>query len=616
MTMSMSAARRKAASTASAFGRKRHYHATSIIGSSSSSDSDSDPNNPLTNGGTVEAVFIFHRHGDRAPNRYLGDPKYLQHESEHWYGRIPQPPGAVGSVHDELSRYFPPDIHASQNEGRYMDISREPFGFLTYRGTNQMREVGGGFRRRYERFGHRVGGGGDGDEATTISSNAGNEKNGDSKKNGYSLLEHWNVQAYSTNYLRTVMSVQCFLDGLIGKSCPARKSTMQQNRIYAGGGLKRYYKDMEKFERLANMGVSTWTTEDDMKNVEDGAVKVQVRDKEIDTLNAFDRHPQMMNGLVKDVIATEHFQRIDGAAKPLAETLSSYLPGLLGAPQAFGGTPSGVNWVHANDHFVCRNAHSVPLLAFSDYEGASRKEYKEAEEALESLAVPVCSHLSWRFREWYRCPRLLSAVAVPPFREMMDIMTKAATGLGTSDRRPFVLYSCHDVTLLALLYAIGADFLVSGEDCGGVGMQEEGEVYSDMNRKGTVREGTQQTSWRWWPAYSSTIAFELVRLDDSHSAGLDDNYVIRVILNGDSVGLIPRMSIEDEGLLKEQTLCSRQVFGRTSNDGESPKMMSLSDFDQVIRVLEEAGGHGSDLFSMEEDTPEMRAMDKIGVDGG
>ena len=78
---------------------------------------------------------------------------------------------------------------------------------------------------------------------------------------------------------------------------------MQQNRIYAGGGLKRYYKDMEKFERLANMGVSTWTTEDDMKNVEDGAVKVQVRDKEIDTLNAFDRHPQMMNGLVKDVIA-------------------------------------------------------------------------------------------------------------------------------------------------------------------------------------------------------------------------------------------------------------------------------------------------------------------------
>ena len=275
-----------------------------------------------------------------------------------------------------------------------------------------------------------------------------------------------------------------------------------------------------------------------------------------------------------------------------------------------------MNWVHANDHFVCRNAHSVPLLAFSDYEGASRKEYKEAEEALESLAVPVCSHLSWRFREWYRCPRLLSAVAVPPFREMMDIMTKAATGLGTSDRRPFVLYSCHDVTLLALLYAIGADFLVSGEDCGGVGMQEEGEVYSDMNRKGTVREGTQQTSWRWWPAYSSTIAFELVRLDDSHSAGLDDNYVIRVILNGDSVGLIPRMSIEDEGLLKEQTLCSRQVFGRTSNDGESPKMMSLSDFDQVIRVLEEAGGHGSDLFSIEEDTPELRAMDKIGVDGG
>jgi len=60
--------------------------------------------------------------------------------------------------------------------------------------------------------------------------------------------------------------------------------------------------------------------------------------------------------------------RIDGSAKPLADELRSCLPGLRGAPQSFGiGTPSGVNWIHANDHFVCRKAHSIPLAAdFND----------------------------------------------------------------------------------------------------------------------------------------------------------------------------------------------------------------------------------------------------------
>eukprot|EP00580_Thalassiosira_gravida_P016641 CAMPEP_0201664452 /NCGR_PEP_ID=MMETSP0494-20130426/5909_1 /ASSEMBLY_ACC=CAM_ASM_000839 /TAXON_ID=420259 /ORGANISM="Thalassiosira gravida, Strain GMp14c1" /LENGTH=702 /DNA_ID=CAMNT_0048143223 /DNA_START=109 /DNA_END=2217 /DNA_ORIENTATION=+ len=609
---------------------------------------------PLTNGGTVEGVWIFHRHGDRAPNRYLGDPSHLHHESEHWYGRIPKPPpppssgsGSSGSsscgddddesstsseVYDNLNKYFPPEIHASQNGGRYLDVGREPFGFLTYRGMDQMRSVGGRFRRRYERFGHRAdtrsAGDGNGD------GNGGGDGDGVPTKRRYSFLDHWNVQAYSTNYLRTVTSVQCFLDGLIGKS----PNTVEAKNIYAGGGLKRYFKDMGKYEQLA-MDVSTWTTAEDMKQNHDSdasgirTVKIQVRDKEIDTLNAFDRYPKMMNGLVKDVIATEQFQRIDAAAKPLAETLSAYLPGLSGAPQAFGGTPSGVNWVHANDHFVCRRAHAVPLLAFSDYEGKHSRE-----ESMADMANPVCSHLAWRFREWYRSPRLLAAVAVPPFREMLDRMVEAATiGGGGGDcgkvvedgnRKPFVLYSCHDVTLIALLYAIGADFLVSGEDDGGAGMQEA-DAYSGMDSSGHVSSrnrnddvGTTTTtttttrqpkSWRWWPAYSSTIAFELVRLED------EEQHVIRVILNGDVVRTIPRMSVEDEGLLKEQSLSSRQIFGemRDDDDGQSHNMMKLSDFEQLINVLEEVGGAGQDggLFPTTEEN-ELGEMDKIGVDGG
>ena len=324
--------------------------------------------------------------------------------------------------------------------------------------------------------------------------------------------------------------------------------------------------------------------------------------------------------------------RIDGAAKPLADELSTYLPGLRGAPQAFGGTPSGINWIHANDHFVCRRAHSIPLAAdFSDVDhvessdGDDSERKEDVEAALASLAIPVCSHLAWRFREWYRSPKLLSAVACPPFREILNDMDEAINKAGPQDRRPFVLYSCHDVTLLALLYAIGASFLVSGEDCGGNNMIEEGAegdggTHLGMNA-GSVRRGAQQTSWRWWPAYSSTIAFELVQLDtDKATTGMNGDhrqqYAIRVILNGCTVKLIPRMSIEDEGLLKNQPMSSRQVFGDTTIDGKS-QMMSLSDFEQVIRVLEEAGGRIMDRctsFTAEEDS--TGSVGKIGVDGG
>lgn len=213
-----------------------------------------------------------------------------------------------------------------------------------------MRDVGRRFRSRYEKYGHRVNG--------ILHDNG---TSNDDKS--YAFLDHWDVQAYSTNYLRTVMSAQCFLDGLVG----TKLNNIQQNSnmnvqantdrvVYAGGGLSNYYKEAGFHEQIELLNKSTLTTEEDMRH-SSSKVLVQVRDKQIDTLNAFDRRPQMMNDLVKDVIATEHFQNIDSAALPLAEELCGFLPGLINAPQAFGGTPSGINWVHANDHFVCRRAH-------------------------------------------------------------------------------------------------------------------------------------------------------------------------------------------------------------------------------------------------------------------
>jgi len=550
----------------------------------STSTTSSVDSSYLQNEGTIEGVWIFHRHGDRAPNRYLGSPTYLAAESAHWYSRIPPVERGDCHHHDHyaaLSQHFPPNIHKSQNDGEYTDINREPFGFLTYNGMDQMRSVGKRFRQRYDRYGHH-----------------------NSKINGEkrSFLEDWDIQAYSTNYLRTVTSVQCFLDGLIGYHNSVGENRQKQ-LLHAGGGLRRYYKDAGKHE---HMDPSTLTSSEDLLSDDQSSVQVQVRDKKIDTLNAFDKRPKMMNDLVKNVISMEGFQRVDSDAKGLADELSEFLPGLSGAPQAFGGTPSGINWIHANDHFVCRRAHGIPLSAFSDYEGTSDED--EVERLLESWATPVCSHLSWRFREWYACPKLVAAIAAPPFQEMLDQMIDV-TSMGADERRPFVVYSAHDVTLLALLYAIGADFLVSGEDCGGRDMVEgTGGTHSHMV-EGSISNSTQHSmsSWRWWPDYSSAIAFELVRLNKGHEYG-DTTHIIRVILNGRTLCLLPRLSTDDEGILKDQPPCSRQRFGAVS-EGQS-QMLSLSDFAQIISVLEQ-----SSYASTNEDGGEYSGT-KVGVEGG
>ena len=314
-----------------------------------------------------------------------------------------------------------------------------------------------------------------------------------------------------------------------------------------------------------------------------------------------------MNSLVKNVISMDRFQRVDSNAKGLADQLSEFLPGLRGAPQAFGGTPSGINWIHANDHFVCRRAHGIPLSAFSDFEGTSDE--AEVEVLLESLATPVCSHLSWRFREWYSCPKLVAAVAAPPFQEMLGQMIDV-TSMSAGERRPFVVYSAHDVTLLALLYAIGADFLVSGEDCGGKDMVEGvGGTHSNMVQGSVLTSKlNSMSSWRWWPDYSSAIAFELVRLNSGHEYG-DTTHIIRVILNGRTLSLLPRLSSDDEGILKDQTPCARQRFG-TIMEGSQSQMLSLSDFAQIVSVLEQSS------YASNDEDDGMHHVTKIGVEGG
>lgn len=146
---------------------------------------------------------------------------------------------------------------------------------------------------------------------------------------------------------------------------------------------------------------------------------------------------------------------------------------------------------------------------------------------MRAMAHPTMAHLSWRFSQWYKSPPLLSAIAAPPLREVL-IQLCATPSLTPEDKRPFTVYSCHDVTILSLLYGIGADIISKYKS-------------------------------RFWPAYSTTLVFELVRTAEGR-------HVIRIFLNGKSVTVLkPEKNTKEAG---------------------RRRLMTVQDFSELVQNLE------------------------------
>lgn len=420
--------------------------------------------------------------------------------------RLPFPDSAA--AFESFSRCFPPDIHPGTNHGTFLDTHRNPFGFLTKSGLLQLSENGRRFFNRYNHHGHHL-----------------PERKRWRHEYAEDFLSVWDVKVYSTNYLRTIMSVQSFLDGLLGTHC------------YSAIAERSHDPTINKELRVPHHG---WQRPD---YGEAELTRICVRDVRHDPLNAFDRNPDLMAELVGDVMTSEAFRAKDGTAIPLATRLASVLPGLIRPRRAdlSARSPSGINWVEAADHFVCRKAHGVGYAKFTDYDDDDR-----VEQTLSAMSHQTLAHLAWRFRQWYMNKRLLAAVAAPPLREITEQMERTPM-LGVNDKRPFVIYSCHDVTILGLLYGIGADFLAD-------------ELSNE---------------WRFWPQYGSTLAFELVRIVDGVGTSDTDSHVVRILLNG-----VPVRSVEfdPERRLKIPV-------------GHGPEeMMWIHDFADMVTQLEEEGG--------------------------
>lgn len=459
------------------------------------------------NGGIVEGVWVFTRHGDRTPSRPLSAPHRKDEEAAFWRTTLPSPdPVAAFKI---LSEHFPPDIHPS-NLGEFLDVHRRPFGFLTKLGVEQLHANGEKFSDRYDKLGYHC--------PTTGKTET--------------FLDTWNVEAYSTNYLRTVLSAQCFLDGLLGINSYAPADSHPE----LDDDVSRLVPDH-----------NTVGSQD----MNDAHVTVRVRDRNQDNLNAFDRNPQLIKNLVTEITSAQDFQACDGAAAPLAAKLTQFLPGLnRKGVKTFGG-PSGINWIEATDHFICRRSHGVKLCRFSDYEDES-----DSEGILAAMEHQTIQHLAWRFRRWYQKPALLAEIASPAMREVLEAM-QDTSALDAKEKRPFKIYSCHDVTILALLYGLGADILAD-------------EVKGD---------------WRFWPTYGTTLVFELVRVKDDIQG--KSSHVVRVLLNGEPVrvvDLLDHKQGEDPEYL-----------------GTAPlQMLTIADFERIILKLEQVGGMPHERLPLEE----------------
>ena len=510
----------------------------------------------MTNGGHIEGVWVFTRHGDRTPSRPLCAAGFSDAESDFWTSKLPHPD--AGAPFRALSELYPPDIHPS-NEGQFKDVSRWPYGFLTRLGMQQQVTNGKRFFARYDHYGHHCDGTG---------TNATREKWG----NGF--LNSWEVKAYSTNYLRTITSVQCFLDGLLGtKSYNPYQHTSETDQHWnterpspsrTDTALDDTNKDKRPFvppdhSELPFVG-------DDLSF---GTVPIVVRDKRCDLLNAFDRDHDRMMQLVGEVIEAPEFKDHDATASPLAARLANFLPGLLRRGRKTFGGPSGINWIDASDHFVCRSAHGLKYSRFSIFEHDDR-----VEATMSAMAHQTIAHLAWRFRKWYQNPALLAELAGPPLREVLSQMT-TTPDLRIDQRHPFVIYSCHDVTILGLLYAIGADFL--GD-----------ETKSD---------------WRFWPPYASTLVFELVRRVEPIAEG-GSTHVVRILLNGQPVICA---NLQDYYSGTTETV---------EHVGTGPRdMLQLSDLEQIVSRLENMRLNGNNDSNSEISDDDDDDEEEEGNDG-
>lgn len=109
-------------------------------------------------------------------------------------------------------------------------------------------------------------------------------------------------------------------------------------------------------------------------------------------LNAYDRNPNLLRSLIKEVSADPEFQSLDKEA-----TLK--IPSLLTNFKC-KNDKGRIDWIHLLDHFQCRYSHS---RSYTDIEEKWEKEFEKEVEIARG-------HLEERFEFYYKDDEVLHEV--------------------------------------------------------------------------------------------------------------------------------------------------------------------------------------------------------------
>lgn len=162
-------------------------------------------------------------------------------------------------------------------------------------------------------------------------------------------------------------------------------------------------------------------------------IPINVRDITTCSMSYFDGKPKLAYSLVAKVQSTDKFKEIENDARALKakEMLLSHVPLIVG--------PKGFDWMAALDYFACRRAHDITI----------HNDLLQYEEI-------VRQHMVSRYRVYLSHNEKFGHFVSP----MIHDVNKQIKEYDENDNRTsssLNIFSCHDVNLLGILYAVKAN---------------------------------------------------------------------------------------------------------------------------------------------------------------
>ncbi|KAL4152133.1 hypothetical protein PRNP1_009068 [Phytophthora ramorum] len=198
---------------------------------------------------------------------------------------------------------------------------------------------------------------------------------------------------------------------------------------------------------------------------------VSVLPPEKDIINTYGVFPEIMEMKAAMEKDNAEFAAREHEMGPVKQELMKLFP-------AFNSGLVPFLWLTPADYYVCRRVHQAPYILGTEVHG----------EATER-------HLGFRFHQFYSHRTILKLVAGRLMHNMLREMQKALWE--HSESKKLVIYSGHDVSLLAVLRTMDA------------------EITNNID---------------WWPEYSSALALEL--LEDENG-----KFFVRTRLNGEFLAI-------------------------------------------------------------------------------